>query len=62
MSNTKKIRIIDCRDPMMWYLDHIGREFIILEEDDLSYMVRDVQGYRNIVYKDDAELLDETSI
>lgn len=39
----------------MWYADLIGTEWKVLRETTIEYIVRDKQGYLNIIMKTDAE-------
>lgn len=56
----KKLKIISCTDPMMWYAGLVGelveyKRTIFSEE---VYMSRDKGGYNNIIYMKDAELIE----
>lgn len=57
----KALRIINCSDPLMWYREFIGMEVVYLGEDNDAkgpiYWSRDGGGYKNIILKQDAELI-----
>ena len=48
------ITIMGCRDPLMWYADHIGEAFEVIRFDQENYWVREPAGYLNIVKREDA--------
>ena len=56
-----KLKITSCSDPLMWYRDSIGHVVPFLgEENDYKgpiYWSRDNDGYKNIILKKDAELI-----
>lgn len=51
------IKITKCSDSRMWYSNHIGSMWCILEDCGTEYMVRDVHGFRNIILKSDCEVV-----
>lgn len=54
------IKIIDCCDGHLWYATNVGETVVYLGEDkELPvYWSRDNGGYKNIIYKRDAELIE----
>ena len=56
----KAIKIIDCCDGHLWYANNINHTVVYLGEDkELPvYWSRDNGGYKNIVYKRDAEIIE----
>lgn len=58
----KQLKIVNCRDPLMWYRNQIGSIVPYLgESDDIRgpiYWSREPAGYKNIVFKTDAELIE----
>lgn len=58
----KALKIMSCSDPLMWYSERIGAIVPFLGEDvDYKgpiYWSRDNDGYKNIILKGDAELID----
>lgn len=56
------VKIVGCRDTQMWYKNHIGLVCSVIGEDPKDYVVRQPEGYLNIVKKEDAEVTeDETN-
>jgi len=51
------LRITQCPDPMMWYRGHVGSLVPFLYEEDGSYWSAQKAGYKNIVWKEDAEII-----
>jgi len=58
----KALKVIKCSDALMWYNQSIGAVVPFLGEDiDYKgpiYWSRDKGGYKNIILKGDAELID----
>lgn len=58
----KALKITSCSDPLMWYSERIGAIVPFLGEDvDYKgpiYWSRDNGGYKNIILRRDAELID----
>ena len=50
----KRILIVMCTDPMMWYANYVGHEFALLSEDIDIFWSREPTGFKNIVRKKDA--------
>lgn len=50
-----RIRITNCVDIMMWYVNKIGEEFDVLRFENNYYLLRDSYGFINIVYLEDCE-------
>jgi hypothetical protein len=55
----QEIKVISCRDSLLWYSSSIGKAFIAYREYGDSYLVRAIDGFSNIVYKCDCEILKE---
>lgn len=55
----KKLKIISCSDPLMWYRDKVGQTVPFLFKISEGYMSREDAGYTNIVLTDDAEIVEE---
>ena len=51
------VLIESCRDPHLWYADHIGERFSIFEQDRDTYLVRAPDGYTNVVWKEDGKVV-----
>lgn len=54
-----QIKITKCQDSLLWYNTHIGQVFIPYREYPESYLVRATDGYSNIIYKTDCEVINE---
>lgn len=52
----KVLNIVQCSDPLLWYRQYINMSVPFVYEDSKYYWAREVDGYMNIVYKDDAIL------
>lgn len=52
-----KIKIIKVSDSLLWYNNKIGQVFTPYREYPESYLVRATDGYSNIVYKTDSEII-----
>lgn len=59
MSKQKKLLIIKCSDPLMWYADKIGQIVPYLGEKYGFYTSREDAGHTNVVNMDDAILIDD---
>lgn len=57
----KKIFINKCSDSMMWYKKLVGQQVEYLSEDEDYYWSRDNGGYKNIILKQDADIVEEDS-
>lgn len=57
-----RIKIVGCRDTQMWYKNHIGLVCGVIGEDSKDYVVRQPEGYTNIVKKSDAEVINDGNI
>lgn len=51
----KLVKIVKCRDKLMWYAHLIGYSWYVQSEDATTYTVRDNENYLNIIHKTDAE-------
>lgn len=56
-----KIRVVKSSSTSFWYAKHIGEEFNVIcyYPEDSVFLVRECQGYLNIVHKDAAEIVKE---
>lgn len=53
------LKIIQCKDSMMWYAGKVGETVVFVREDPDYYWSRDQGGHINIVHKKDAVLVYE---
>lgn len=51
-----KVKILKSKDQLMWYAKLIGTKWLVLRETTIEYIVRDAQGYLNIIMKEDGKL------
>ena len=52
------IYIVRAKDPKFWYANSIGgRLYTVIVEGADEYVVRDNEGYLNIILKEDAEVV-----
>lgn len=51
------LKIISCSDSLMWYRNKVGDVVDFLGEDDQYYWSREPAGYRNIIKKRDAFIM-----
>lgn len=52
-----KIKVLKCRDSLLWYAKHIGEEFEVYFIDDKAYWSRERDGQFNClnwIFKEDA--------
>lgn len=54
----KALTIVNCSDGMMWYCYNIGQMVPYLGEEDDVYWSREPDGYRNIILKKDAVVVE----
>ncbi len=47
------VKVNTCRDRHLWYADHIGERFLLIEQDRDSYLVRSPDGYTNVIWRED---------
>ena len=52
-----RIRITRCSDTARWYAGNVGETFDVAWVDSEGYWTREPSGYRNVVLKQDAEVL-----
>lgn len=55
----KKLKIISCSDPLMWYRDKVGQTVPFISKIMEGYLSREDAGYTNIVLTYDAEIVEE---
>lgn len=51
------IRIVSCSDSARWYHDQVGKTFRVDFTDSEGYWTREPTGFRNVVLKRDAEVI-----
>lgn len=54
----KVLRITNCSDPMLWYSNLIGKVIDFVMDIPEGYLSRESSGLTNIIFKDDAYVLD----
>lgn len=56
-----KLTITKCSNPSFWYSDCIGMTFKVIcyYTEDGVFLVRDKEGYLNIINKNDAEITED---
>lgn len=53
----RKLKLVGCSDPMMWYAGLVGQLVPLLREEGDVYLSREPEGYTNIVRKRDAKVV-----
>lgn len=53
----RKLKLVGCSDPMMWYAGLVGQLVPLLREENDVYLSREPEGYTNIVRKADAQVV-----
>ena len=48
-------------DPKMWYATEVGKVFEVVVKDSYEYVVRDSEGYLNIILREDAKEISDAS-
>ena len=48
-------------DPKMWYATEVGKVFEVVVKDSYEYVVRDTEGYLNIILREDAKEINDVS-
>ena len=61
MSTLKYVEIVDAKDSLLWYAQHIGKRFAVIREEDYYYWTREPAGYLNFIHKCDASVVDVTT-
>lgn len=56
-----RLKIINCRDPCMWYAGLVGKTLELLWEDADGYWSREPAGYTNVVRREDAQVVNDES-
>jgi hypothetical protein len=59
-----QIKIVSSGDGVVWYANHVGKTFDVVREDTETsdvFWTREPDGYINIVYKTDAQIVQETA-
>ena len=52
-----EILVTSCQDHQMWYNQHKGESFTLLEDCGGEWLVRDAYGYKNIIKKCDGVVI-----
>ena len=47
------VKVNSCRDRHLWYADHVGEHFSLIEQDRDSFLVRSPDGYTNVIWRED---------
>ena len=55
----KALKIINCKDRQMWYRDLINQEIPLIGIENDYYWSREPDGYKNIVLKTDAIIIEQ---
>jgi predicted short-subunit dehydrogenase-like oxidoreductase (DUF2520 family) len=55
----KRLQIIKCSDPQMWYAGLVGKQVPLLREISEGYLSREPAGHTNIVKREDAQVIDD---
>lgn len=63
MKSIKVVRITKSSDPSLWYAPYVGKLAYYLGEYYEDYVSREKEGYKNIIRKEDGEVIEvvETS-
>jgi len=61
-SSRFEAKIVDCRDPLVWYADKIGHVITIEWMTDDGFWSREPSGCINIVFFEDVELITNGSL
>jgi hypothetical protein len=48
-------------DPKMWYATEVGKVFEVIVKGGTEYVVRDSEGYLNIILREDAKEINDVS-
>ena len=46
-------------DPKVWYATEVGKVFEVIVKAKHEYVVRDTEGYLNIIFKEDAKEIND---
>lgn len=59
-----RIKIISCKNSLLWYSQYIGKEFDVIRQDNFYWVYEPDDMFRltNIVHKEDAEILLKESV
>lgn len=53
----KMVIIKSTSDPHLWYTPYVGMTWEVIGEEEDVYWAKDPAGYKNIIYKEDCELV-----
>jgi len=56
------LKIVSCRDSLMWYSDLVGEFVPLIREEAGCYISKERAGYINIVHKYDCEIYDPEGV
>lgn len=48
-------------DPKVWYATEVGKVFEVIVKAKHEYVVRDTEGYLNVIFKEDAKEINDVS-
>jgi hypothetical protein len=56
-----RIKIVSCRDSLLWYSKHIGEVFEVVKVQPLYFWCREKDEYKatNFIHKNDVEILEK---
>lgn len=54
---TAHLKIVNCSDPSFWYSRHVGRELPYVGRYSDGWKARELAGYSNIIFPEDAVLV-----
>lgn len=47
-----------CSDPHLWYAPYVGMYWEVIGEEEDIYWAKEPAGYKNILYREDVELME----
>ncbi len=56
-----KVRVVSCKNPILWYNKHMGEEFIVHFIEDQAYWTRERDGVFNClnwIHRDDCTIVE----
>lgn len=55
-----KVKVVSCKNPILWYVSRVGEEFEVSVDSERSFLVKD-NGFVSWVYKDDVVVVKESN-
>jgi hypothetical protein len=55
------VHVTQASDPKMWYATEVGKVFEVIVKGGTEYVVRDTEGYLNIILREDAKEINDVS-